>query len=112
MNDVFYIYIISCSGGRLYTGYTSDPVKRFKEHKTGKRGAKFTRGFTPVSFEGLWEVNGSRGDAMKIEAFIKSLKRVDKTALIDNPESLRDLLPEPVSSIDVKVSCLTVVTDF
>jgi len=110
MGDVFYIYILSCSGGRLYTGYTSDPAKRFKEHKTGKRGAKFTRGFAPVSFEGLWEVKGSKGDAMRIESFIKSLSRADKIGLIDEPDSLRNILSEPLAGIDVRVSCLTVDT--
>ncbi len=104
MESWYYIYIMRCSGDRLYTGYTSDPVKRFNEHKTGKKGAKFTRGFKPVSFEAIWKINGTRGDAMKIEAFIKSFKRIDKNLLIREPLKLKEFISEVFPQIQVIVS--------
>ncbi len=104
MDSIYYIYIIKCAGDRLYTGYTSDPEKRFKEHKTGKGGAKFTRGFSPLSIEGLWEITGTKGDAMKIEAFIKSLKKANKIQLIVKPSSLIELILERFSQIELRVS--------
>jgi putative endonuclease len=104
MDSIYYIYIMKCAGDRLYTGYTSDPEKRFHEHKSGKGGAKFTRGFTPVSIEGLWEITGTKGDAMKIEAFIKSLKKADKIQLIEKPSSLVELVSERFPQIELRVS--------
>ena len=95
---------MKCAGERLYTGYTSDPKKRFNEHRSGKGGAKFTRGFTPVSIEGLWEITGTKGDAMKIEAFIKSLKKAEKIQLIEKPSSLLDLISERFTRIELRVS--------
>ncbi len=95
MDGKYYIYIIKCSGDRLYTGYTSDPEKRFNEHKTGKRGAKFTRGFIPLSIEAIWEIIGSKGDAMRVEAFIKSLKKMDKIRIIESPVTLVEIISDP-----------------
>ncbi len=95
---------MKCAGDRLYTGYTSDPKKRFNEHRSGKGGAKFTRGFTPVSIEGLWEITGTKGDAMKIEAFIKSMKKAEKIQLIEKPSSLLDLISERFTRIELRVS--------
>lgn len=104
MNNKYFVYIIRCSGDRLYTGYTTDPVKRFNEHKSGRGGAKFTRGFKPVSFERVWEVSGTKGDAMKIEAFIKSLNRTDKTALIAEPLMLKKMISETLPDIIVNAA--------
>lgn len=104
MENIYYIYIMRCSGDRLYTGYTSDPVKRFNEHKTGKGGAKFTKAFRPVLFEVLWEITGTRGDAMRVEAFIKSLKKIDKIMLIENPLILKRLVADPYPEIEVNIS--------
>ncbi len=84
----YYVYIIECSNGRLYTGYTVDLEKRFNEHLSGRRGAKFTRAFKPREISASWKVSGVRGDAMRIEAFIKSLSKADKTAIASEPESL------------------------
>ena len=39
----FYVYLLRCADGTLYTGYTDDPVRRTKVHNAGK-GAKYTRG--------------------------------------------------------------------
>ena len=43
-----YVYMLRCSDGSLYTGYTTDPERRVKEHNEGKNGAKATRSRRPV----------------------------------------------------------------
>ena len=91
MKDYF-VYIIECSNGSLYTGYTVDIEKRFNEHLDGLDGAKFTRSFKPLRVAASWRIHGERGEAMHIEAFIKSLKKDQKTAITADPGSLIDLL--------------------
>lgn len=91
MKDYF-VYILECSNGSLYTGYTADIKKRFDEHIDGREGAKFTRSFKPVRVAASWKIHGERGEAMHVEAFIKSLKKDQKTAITADPESLIDLL--------------------
>ncbi len=88
----YYVYIIECSSGRLYTGYTVDIEKRFSKHLSGKGGAKFTRAFKPRSIEASWKITGKRGDALHVEAFIKSLKRVEKLTLTADPVLLIERL--------------------
>jgi len=92
MSKDYYVYIIECSNGRLYTGYTVDIEKRFSKHVSGKGGAKFTRAFKPRSIEAAWKIIGERGDALHVEAFIKSLHRKEKLVITENPESLIERL--------------------
>lgn len=75
-----YIYIVECSDGSLYTGYTTDLDRRMKEHNSNT-GAKYTRGRTPVSLM-YYEEFDNRSDAMKRECDIKKLKRKKKALLI------------------------------
>ncbi|PKL17261.1 MAG: hypothetical protein CVV49_12030, partial [Spirochaetae bacterium HGW-Spirochaetae-5] len=84
--------MIGCSNGSLYTGYTVDIEKRFNKHVSGKGGAKFTRAFKPQSIEASWKITGERGDAMHVEAYIKSLDKKEKLELTADPESLIDRL--------------------
>jgi putative endonuclease len=91
MSKDYYIYIIECTNGRLYTGWTLDIKKRFNEHVSGKAGAKFTRSFKPKKIIASWKIiDGSRGEALSIEAYIKSLRRAKKLAITSNPELLID----------------------
>ncbi len=90
----YYVYIIECSNGSLYTGYTVDIEKRFNKHVSGKGGAKFTRAFKPQSIEASWKITGERGDAMHVEAYIKSLNRKEKLLITENPESLIERLKQ------------------
>lgn len=75
-----YTYIIECSDGKLYTGWTNCIEKRMEEHNSG-RGAKFTKGRCPVKLRYL-EVSGTKSDAMKREAAIKKLTHMQKERLI------------------------------
>lgn len=86
----YFVYMLRCEGGRLYTGYTVDIKKRFESHMSGKGGARFTRGFRPVAVAALWRVGSDRGDAMRVEALIKSLARDEKKILAAEPLLLAD----------------------
>lgn len=85
---MYYIYIIKCEGGELYTGITSDISRRMTEHFTqSKRCAKYTRTHKAVSLEALWTAE-SRSLASKLEWRIKQLDRRRKLELIEAPDKI------------------------
>ncbi len=75
--------MVRCSDNSLYTGYAVDPKRRLEEHNgnTTAQGARYTRGRRPVQLVYV-EKCASRSLAMKREAAIKQLSRVEKEALI------------------------------
>jgi len=74
------VYILRCSDDTLYTGITNDIENRLKKHNEGK-GAKYTRGRTPVILLGSFSVE-SKSLALKEEYRIKKLSREEKLSLI------------------------------
>ena len=76
-----YVYILECADDTLYTGYTTDPERRLREHNAGE-GAKYTRGRTPVDLVYL-EPYDSQSAAMSREYEIKQLRRNEKIDLIE-----------------------------
>jgi putative endonuclease len=77
---MYYVYILSCSDGTLYTGSTNDLEKRLETHNTGK-GAKYTRGRLPVVLK-YSETFATKIEALKREAEIKRLSRNKKLSLL------------------------------
>ena len=78
----WFVYIVRCSDGTLYTGITTDLLKRVTAHNS-KRGAKYTATRTPVVL--VWsQPSETRSTAAKEEWRIKQLSRTEKLALIDN----------------------------
>ena len=75
-----YTYIVECSDGSLYTGYTNDLEKRIKVHNSGK-GAKYTRSRLPVKLV-YFEKFEEKQDAQRREWQIKRLTRSQKLELI------------------------------
>jgi predicted aldo/keto reductase-like oxidoreductase len=79
---VYYVYILRCRDGKLYTGITTDPVRRLAEHNgQGGRGAKYTATRRPVTMAGCWEA-GDRASASRLEWRIKALTRPEKERLL------------------------------
>lgn len=76
----FYCYIVECADGTLYTGWTTDPERRVKEHNAG-RGALYTRWRRPVELKYLEEVS-DRSTAQRRENAIKKLTRKKKLQLV------------------------------
>ncbi len=76
----YFSYIVECSNGSLYAGWTSDLEKRLQQHNAGK-GAKYTRALRPVVLRASWEF-ASKSEAMSHEWHIKQLSREKKMQLI------------------------------
>ena len=92
MERAYWIYMLECENGALYTGYTTDLVRRMREHRGGSRRAKFTAGFRPVRIAACWRLWGTRSDALKVEAYIKGMSRAEKETLVAGPEDLGKML--------------------
>jgi putative endonuclease len=82
-NTDWFVYILNCGDGSLYTGITTDLQRRLDEHNDSKLGARYTRARRPVEL--LWfEQHDSRSDAAIREAEIKKLDRQQKIGVIEN----------------------------
>ena len=80
--DFWIVYIIQAADDKLYTGITTNLIRRWKEHcGVIKKGAKFFRGRPPKQVV-YWEVQPNRSEASKREAYIKSLSRSEKLDLL------------------------------
>ncbi len=79
----FYVYIVECKDGSLYTGYTNDLEKRIKAHNESKIGAKYTKARRPVKLK-YFEKFKSLSLALKREAEIKSWSRQKKINLMNS----------------------------
>lgn len=77
----WYVYILRCGDGTLYTGMTDDVERRFAAHRAGK-GAKYTRGRGPLELV-YTEPQPDRSAALRREYQIKRLSRADKLRLIE-----------------------------
>jgi len=88
---IFWVYILSCSNGAYYTGYTTDLVRRYREHCAGTNKCKYTRSFTPVGLAQCWQVIDNQALAMTIEKYIKKMSKVKKEQLIADPQVLAQL---------------------
>jgi putative endonuclease len=75
-----FVYILECSDGSLYTGWTTDVSARVATHNAG-RGSRYTRSRRPVKLC-YWERHPTRAAAMRRERQIKSWRRDRKLALI------------------------------
>ena len=79
----WFVYIIQVDDGSYYTGISTDPERRFIEHKTQKKGAKFFRGRNPEKIV-YCEGEHNRSSASIREAAIKKLSRNQKQKLIND----------------------------
>lgn len=81
----WYVYILECGDGSLYTGITDNLARRFAAHRAG-RGAKYTRGRGPLTL--VWHAACTdRAEASRREAAIKRLPRTKKLALIASEQT-------------------------
>ena len=79
----WYMYVVKCADNTLYTGVTTDIIRRLKEHNGSKKGAKYTRGRRPVilTYKENFE---NRSQACKAEAAFKKLTRQQKLSHMKN----------------------------
>ena len=78
---MWFVYIIKCIGGSLYTGTTNDLEKRFKAHKSGK-GGRYTRSHIPKKIV-FFEKCDNKITALKREREIKKWPRKEKIKFIE-----------------------------
>ncbi|WP_368041314.1 GIY-YIG nuclease family protein [Gordonibacter massiliensis (ex Traore et al. 2017)] len=76
----FFVYVLACADGTLYTGYTNDVEQRVRTHNAGK-GAKYTRGRTPVEVVAQARF-ATKHEAMSAEFRFKRLSRAAKDDLL------------------------------
>ncbi|MBY0310074.1 GIY-YIG nuclease family protein [Patescibacteria group bacterium] len=78
---IWWVYIVRCVDGTLYTGVTTDLERRLQEHNGTGLAARYTRGRQPVSLA-YTEEAADRSAALKREAALKKLPRTAKESLI------------------------------
>jgi putative endonuclease len=89
-SKIVFVYIIKMANGKFYTGWTTDLERRFRQHQEGK-GAKTTKAFKVSKIVASWSIEGSKSDALKVEAFIKKKCRNEKNKFVNKPEILEIL---------------------
>lgn len=78
----YFVYIVKCADGTLYTGSTNGVVQRVTAHNEGT-GAKYTRGRGPVRLVYM-EKCADKSDALKREAVVKRMSRTGKQRLVND----------------------------
>lgn len=85
----FFVYMVTCSDGTVYTGYTRDINERISQHNKGKHGARYTRTRRPVKLSYV-EIVDNQKEAIFRERDIKKLSRDKKLKMIEQYK--KDLL--------------------
>ena len=94
----WYVYILRCGDGSLYTGISDDVEKRFAAHASGK-GAKYTRGRGPVQLR-WYELCEDHAQALRREFQLKRLSRSEKWKIIvENDKNRNTSCGIPVGSV-------------
>ena len=81
MENQWYLYVLRCGDGTLYTGITTDVERRLEAHRSG-RGAKYTRGRSPLTLV-YQECCESHSHALRREREMKALPRQKKESFLE-----------------------------
>ncbi len=78
----YYVYMLRCEGGSLYTGVTTDPERRLAQHSGEKKnGARYTAMRRPIGYERIWKA-ADKAAAQRLEWRIKRLTKQYKEKLV------------------------------
>jgi putative endonuclease len=92
----WYVYMVRCRGGTLYTGIAKDVSRRFEEHELSRgKGAKYLRGRGPLELVFKKEV-GDKGLALRVENKIKRLPKSGKEALIKQDGMIERMIAQEI----------------
>ncbi len=80
----WFMYLLRCADGTLYTGVTNDLARRVAAHNAG-RGARYTAGRRPVHLLAAWRF-ADRGAAQRAEARFRRLPPARKLSLATQGE--------------------------
>ena len=97
---MYYVYMLRCVDDSIYTGITTDLKRRFKEHMERKnKCAKYTYYHFVTKIECAW-ITESRSQALKLEYYLKRLKKEDKESIINKSKNIEQLFKDKI-----KVNC-------
>lgn len=82
LNKKWFVYILNVKDGSYYTGISNNVFNRLYAHNIGK-GSKYVRSKLPFGVAYL-EMVKDRSEALKLESYIKKMKKIDKTKYIEN----------------------------
>jgi putative endonuclease len=89
---VWYLYLIRCGDGSIYTGISIDVSRRLAEHRGGRgRSARYLRGRGPLTMARKIRI-GDKSTAYQLEWRVKKLSRAGKEDLIKGKIRIKDLL--------------------
>jgi putative endonuclease len=86
----WYLYLVRCRGGCLYTGIATDVERRLAEHRAGK-GAKYLRGRGRLKLVYKQRV-GDRGAALKMERQVKKWPKDKKERLVASGAGIEEMI--------------------
>jgi putative endonuclease len=87
----WFLYLIECADGSLYTGIATDVDARFAKHVSGE-GARYTRSHKPVCVRASFSLDG-RAEASRAEYWVKRLTTARKWALVKGDLELAAIMP-------------------
>ena len=87
----WFVYLVRCSDSSLYTGIALDVERRFAQHQSGVRGAKFLRGRGPLELAFQGQVK-DRSTALRVEYALKRWSKARKEALVLGQASFDELV--------------------
>jgi putative endonuclease len=89
--DIWFLYLIRCRDGSLYTGITTDIKRRFNEHlEGGRKGSKYLRGKAPLELV-LKRKIGSKSLALQVENIVKRLTKTEKEMFVSGKINMRHI---------------------
>ena len=75
---MFFVYLLECSNGNYYAGYTTDIEQRCARTSESFQKCKYTRSFPPRRIAACWQIAADLSQILKIEAAIKRLSKAEK----------------------------------
>ncbi len=94
--EPWHVYMLRCADGRLYTGISTDVMRRLQEHRGAlgnSKGAKALRGKSPLTL--VWQVAcADRSEASRLEYRIKQLPKASKEILVAGKLAITDIVGE------------------
>jgi putative endonuclease len=100
----WFLYLIECADGSLYTGIATDVEARFAKHARGD-GARYTRSRKPLAVRASFELSG-RAEASRAEYWVKRLTVTRKWQLVRGDLELAAVMPSAGVEVDADASAV------
>jgi putative endonuclease len=79
---MYYVYLLCCADGTLYTGLAKDVQRRLQEHQASPKGARYTRSRRPVELLAVSPPLADRRAAARLEYALKKKTRAQKLSWV------------------------------